>query len=277
MKKATLSTLLTPILMVGATTVSAGLLPQPDWTFDVNHTNWTGYESSPINDSVTDPFDEWVLSFNSQSIYTGLNFVDTGYGHVSGFRPSDDPFDSEGINGDFNSAGNGEITFVWDDITGYLVSNGSGGYLPIYTGGTIKMWYQSPRKARVESTGVGYGDGTWIADLRLTGGGAVADLASFTVELFGKVDNVADGWLSFVEGGFGAFENYTNVSGDPNNDNVTWLFQFDAVANDFNPIAGVISRRNEGSGSFDVPAPAPLALLGIGLIGLGFSKRKSFF
>ncbi|MCK7483759.1 MAG: PEP-CTERM sorting domain-containing protein [Candidatus Moduliflexus flocculans] len=61
------------------------------------------------------------------------------------------------------------------------------------------------------------------------------------------------------------------------NDNVKWLFQFDAVASDFNPSSGSITRRNEGSGSFDVPAPAPLALLGIGLIGLGFSKRKSFF
>ncbi|MCK7483758.1 MAG: hypothetical protein M0C28_47265 [Candidatus Moduliflexus flocculans] len=78
------------------------------------------------------------------------------------------------------------------------------------------MWYETPTGIRNEADGSGFGDGTWIADLKLDGGGAVASLDRFTVELFGKVDNVAVGWLSFVEGGFGAFENYTNVGGDPN-------------------------------------------------------------
>lgn len=265
---------------------------------DVQHDYDQGV-SGGDNDTRTDVFTQMAIQFNSTSDITnptggagnaaGLNdtFTDSGFGIVNGFLGPQVTTQNEFV----PSAPLPQLTFWFDDIQGQYISDGNGGLLPTYSAGTLHFMFDSDiggfagTQALYDpdnySNDANFKDGLEILTISgLTGGPGIGPNGVGLV-LEGEVSFALNGWW------------FTDADIDFN----TLLAQLITIdfRVDFNDDQAIndiglgcdangqncdnLLRQSNHNGSTnitvnDVPEPSVIALLGIGLLGLGIRTQR---
>lgn len=235
----------------------------------------------------TDVFEQMTVFLSAQSNYTDTNgdggisagdaVVDNGMGIVTGFQPSAFGTNTQdyGVSGDWilniGFTNLQQVVVVVDDGIG---GDGIGtigetvGVAAQIVSGSIDIFYQDA------------GTNVLVAQLNnLVGSATIGDIV-----IDGEVDfsNVAAADLAlaqnlfFFADGSSWYDLWSGAGGDP----LVISSRFDTNIDQLTVLAGnpgydfLRETDLDGSVRFDVPVPAPLALMGLGLLGLGFSRRK---
>lgn len=233
---------------------------------------------------------------NNGFVSVGDGFVDEGVGYMSSTIPA--LTDTEGFNDvtlDTLFGTGFELTFWWDDLTGYVNAN----FDPVYTGGTIHIQIDSLTPslttalansytneiydvtAQTVLAGVNeFDDGTLVFEMDVLSGGINPQDQSLILN--GEVDmsNVPAGFedIFVFADGIGAGNTFGELAAASMQ--ISWSLDVnsDNWAQDlaFNQDTGVALHQSDHNGSLDfrVPAPATLAVMGIGLLGLGAVRRR---
>lgn len=274
----------TSIRKILGTTVlflAAGSVNASDFYID-NGANFAADTDTPtkVNDNSTGVKEQMTVKYQSSTdfFFGGNGVLDVGdsivtQGGLAVGGPAENLVTSlnPGQVGIFGNADNGFntdwfLSFSFTDLTGTV--NGFDGAFPTvsYTGGTINFLYSD--------TGA-----NWVnfMDLIVTGS---ALIGGANLDVFGNIDfTTVDGGapvglfhdaatgLSFYDiwlaGGSSVLSFNIDQNTDPN----------EAVFSDIN--GGInIKTNHDGSVEFNVPEPATLALMGIGLIGFGGASRR---
>jgi hypothetical protein len=236
----------------------------------------------------TDVFEQMTVFLDAQSNYTDTNMdggisagdlvTDDADGNVTGFQPFDFGDETQGYIGDWIlNVGFTDLQQVVVAVDDGIGGDGIGqigetvGVASQILGGSIDIFYQD---------GV---TNTLVAQLTsLTGSATIGNIV-----VDGEVDfsNVAAGDVAlaqdlfFFANGDSWYDLWSDADGDP----VVISSRFDTNIDQLEVLDGAdfpggydfVRQTNlDGSVRFDVPVPAPLALVGLGLMGLGFSRRQ---
>lgn len=262
-------------------------------------------------DSLTGTFSQMGVQFNSISevllsnplngLQVGDTFTDSGYGIVSPLLGTGTDFNEFATGGLWGIGG--QLTFWFDDIQGEYIDVDPGpgvNLLPTYTGGSIHFMFDDANdgayansfgdynpflnmnatasQAEFDAEFGNHSDSLEILTVSNLFGGAVAGQSGFTLLLNGDVETVAPSWFVDALSGKTFDELLADLVDiafmvDFNDDNAVAEVETECGPNGGDTCLLRYSDHN-GSASFQVPAPGVLALMGLGLFGMGAVSRK---
>ena len=253
--------------VAAAAALASGSAFATPFTINVN-----AFDTTPLGftDGITGQVHQLGLNWQATSIFTddngvaGLNVgdsvLDTGFGAVNTYLGAGAQPVAGGFEGNEGVGGSHLLRFSYSDLMGKIAFNdGLGNILANYTSGTINIFNDN----NVDGDTTDVGEGLLMRLDVFNSTGTVGN-----VIIFAKV--------GFVDPGVFFFNGVNDWADSTVAINARIDSNIDALVPTQIGQSNQFTRTStlDGSASFDVPEPGMLALLGLGLVGIGFARRN---